>query len=360
MSANIFGHILKLTTFGESHGKSIGGVVDGLPPNILIDEDFIKTELERRNPSGKFYHTKRMENDHFEILSGIDDQNKSLGLPIAFYVKNRKQKEADYDHLKNVLRPSHGDFTYWKKYKTAPLPGGGRASGRETIARVIGGAVAKLYLKKFNIQIHAYVKKIGHVGTTRKYNIQSISRANKDGNLCPDAAAEKEMLALLKTMQKEGNTIGGQVHCVIKNVMPGLGEPVFNKLQADLAHAMMSIPAAKGFEYGKGFAASEMTGEAHNDLMDYHQDFSFKTNHAGGIVGGISSGQDIYFNVAFKPISSIQKKQSALDIYGKQHEVKIEGRHDVCPVPRVVVVVEAMAALVIADHLLLSKRLDNS
>lgn len=354
MSGNSIGKHLILTSFGESHGPAIGGVIDGFPPRIEIDTGFIQSELNRRKPGQSGITTPRIEEDALEILSGVFE-GFSTGAPIGFLVRNTGQLSADYNKFRDLYRPSHADFTYEKKYAIRDHRGGGRASARETIARVVGGAFAKLYLNQFGITIQAYTRSIGHISIG---DDQDVDPGIAESNIlrCPDQKAAAEMENYLMLLKGEGETVGGVVSCIIKGIPPGLGNPVFNKLQASLAAAMMSINAAKGFEYGLGFKSSQMKGSDHNDVPvnKGNQDvsgFSFPvTNKAGGILGGISTGHDIYFNVAFKPPSTLLKDQVYISKSGEKVAVKPSGRFDPCILPRVVPVVEAMAALVIADH----------
>lgn len=322
---NSFGEHIKLTTFGESHGVAIGGVIEGFPTGVDIDEEFIQSELDRRKPSQNKASTTRKESDRVEILSGIF-KGKTLGTPIAFIIRNEDQQSNDYDYLQNIFRPGHADFTYVKKYGHYDHRSGGRASARETASRVAAGAFAKTILRNKGIQITATIKQIG------------------------TAKTPGDIERLIEQTKAEGDSIGGIVECVITGCPAGIGEPVFGKLQAQLAEAMMTIPAAKGFEYGKGFAAATMKGSEHNDTYIFDNEIKPATNHSGGILGGISTGQDIVFRVAFKPIASISKPQQTVDKKGKPIELINQGRHDVCCVPRVLPVVEAMAALVITDN----------
>ena len=327
MSGNTFGVIFRLITFGESHSPAIGGVIEGCPAGILINPDFIKSELDRRKPhyAGS---TARKEPDTFEILSGVDN-DLSLCTPISFIIRNSDISKSDYHNTKDVFRPSHADFTQYKKYGFF-VSGGGRASGRETAARVAGGAIAKLFLKKSGIEILAMPESIGGIPFD-----------------------DKKSLEIIKEVEKSGDTLGGTVTCRITGVPAGLGEPVFDKMQADLAKAMLSIGTAKGFEYGYGFKASDMKGSEYNDQLAAKNDsLIFLTNHDGGIQGGITNGEEIYSRVGFKPVPSVRIPQSSVNKNGNQVEIKISGRHDTCHIPRIVVVVESMAALVLADHML--------
>lgn len=357
MAGNTIGTLFRLTTFGESHGKVIGGVVDGCPPRIPFDTDFIQSELVKRKPGSSSFASPRMESDEIEILSGVFD-GYTTGSPIAFLLKNKEQKPEDYNHLIDVYRPSHADFTYDAKYGIRDHRGGGRASARETAARVAGGSIAKLFLKQKGISVTAFVSKIGPVSIKKQYATLDIKQKNDSLVFCPDEKTSTQMLRYINKVKMEGDSIGGVVTCIVTGSPPGLGEPVFDKLQADLARAMLSINAAKGFEYGLGFEAAEMKGSEHNDEFEPNQTadekicIRTKTNHAGGILGGISTGEDIYFNVAFKPPSGIMQEQLMIDKKGNKKIVKPKGRYDVCFVPRAVPVVEAMTALVIADHYL--------
>ncbi len=352
MSGNSFGQVFRLTTFGESHGYAVGGIIDGCPPRLNIDIDFIQEELDRRKPQQSIIASQRGEKDKVEIISGVFE-GKSLGTPIAFIIKNQDQKSEDYNYLKDVYRPSHGDFTYEKKYGIRDYRGGGRASARETVARVVAGAIAKLILKKIGIKITAYVSQIGDIELKKNYEGLDFNKIEKSLVRCPDEEISDKMLKYLEKLKIEGDTAGGVVSCVIKGLMVGLGEPVFDKLQAELAKAMLSINAAKGFEYGSGFKGAAMKGSVHNDL--FRRDFTTETNYSGGIQAGISNGEDIYFRVAFKPVSTIMKPQKSVDKNGNEVLIKPTGRHDVCLVPRVVPIVEAMTAIVLADHYLRQK-----
>jgi chorismate synthase len=328
-----FGENIKLTTFGESHSVAIGGVIEGFPAGVEVDENFIQSELDRRKPSNHKASTSRKENDRLEILSGIFE-GKTLGTPIAFIIRNENQQPNDYEYLREIYRPGHADFTCEKKYGHYDYRGGGRASARETAARVAAGAFAKTVLQNKNIEISAYIKQIG-----------------TSANSVTDAQTLDEIEHLIEQTKNEGDSLGGIVECVIKNLPIGIGEPVFGKLQAQLAEAMMSIPAAKGFEYGEGFRSATMKGSEHNDVYLFDNGLKPATNHSGGILGGISTGEDIVFRVAFKPIASISKPQETVDKQGNPVTLINHGRHDVCCVPRAVPIVEAMAALVIADNL---------
>jgi chorismate synthase len=349
MPANTFGEIFRLTTFGESHGPSIGGIIDGMPAGIEIDMSFIQGQLDRRKPGQSDITSPRKESDTVEILSGVFE-GKSTGTPIGFIIKNKDQQSGDYDHLKDVYRPGHADFTYEAKYGTRDHRGSGRASARETACRVVGGAFAQLLLRKVNVQVIGYVSAVREIQIPKNVALnkslieQSIVR-------CPDPSTSEKMIALIHQMKEEGDSVGGVVTCICENVPAGWGEPVFDKLNAKLAQAMLSINAVKGFEVGDGFAATRKQGSEHNDaLLDGKY-----TNHDGGIQGGISNGRPILFNVGFKPVSTISKPQQTLNKSGEEITLEAKGRHDPCVVPRAVPIVEAMAALVLADAMLLQQ-----
>ena len=358
MAGNTFGTFFKLTSFGESHGPAIGGVIDGCPSGLMIDIDFIFAELRRRKTGIQDFASSRKEDDAVEFLSGIYN-GRTTGTPIGFIIRNKDHRPEDYDQLKEIFRPSHGDFTYEKKYKNRDHRGGGRSSARETAVRVVGGAIAKLFLKEAGIQFMAYVSAIGPVSLEKTYGQIDFEKIEQSIVRCPDEDTTKKIEEYLDEIVKAGDTSGGQVTCVITGTPAGLGEPVFDKLQADLAKAMMSINATKGFEYGSGFESMRMRGSDHNDPFFSDQEhfgkIRTKTNWSGGIQAGISNGEDIYFNVAFKPVSTIMMDQRSVDSAGKEVLIKPGGRHDVCIVPRAVPIVEAMAALVMIDHLLRDK-----
>jgi len=352
MAGNTIGKLLRLTTFGESHGRAIGGILDGFPAGITIDHALINKDLLRRKPGQNKLVSQRKEADNFEILSGIYD-DISLGTPIAFLVWNTDQNPKDYQHLKESYRPSHADFTYESKYGLRDYRGGGRSSARETVARVIGGAFAKMLLKRQGIQIQAFVKQVADLKTDKKYRELDLSTIENSEVRCPDPLISAKIIDLIESVQHEGDTLGGVIQCIIQNSPLGLGEPVFDKLHADLGKAMLGINAVKGFEIGKGFHASVMKGSQHNDkFVVKNGNVTTETNHSGGIQGGISNGMDIYFNVAFKPVATLMMHQESFDKDGKKVLIEGKGRHDVCVVPRAVPIVEAMAALVMADHLL--------
>lgn len=355
MAGNTFGNIFRLTTFGESHGKAIGGIIDGSPAGLEIDYEFIQEELDRRRPGQSDLTTSRKEEDKVEFISGIFE-GKSTGTPISFIIWNKDQKPEDYSQLKELYRPSHADFTYDQKYGFRDYRGGGRSSARETACRVVGGAVAKLLLNHEKIEIKAYVTQIGTVKLEQEYLITDLSKTDNSPVRCPNAETSLKMEKLIEELKEKGDTTGGIVQCIISGVPAGVGEPVFDKLHAELGKAMLSINAVHGFEYGSGFAGSSMKGSEHNDTFLKIQDkISTTTNFSGGIQGGISNGQDIYFRVAFKPIASLMTDQPTIDQRGNIQILSGIGRHDVCVVPRAVPIVEAMAALVIADYLLISR-----
>jgi len=350
MAGNSFGNIFKISSFGESHGKALGGVIDGCPAGVEIDLDFINSELNRRRPGQSEIVTQRKEDDSVEFLSGIFE-GKTTGTPIGFIIVNQDQKSKDYSHIKDSYRPSHADFVYDKKYGFRDYRGGGRSSARETVVRVVAGSIAKLLLK--DVKYNAFVSSVGKI--KYDYDISNVNFENIEKSIvrCPDLDKSQEMEELIKQTRKNGDTIGGIISCIIRNVPIGLGEPVFDKLHAELGKAMLSINAVKGFEFGSGFSGSAMNGSEHND--SFNSDGSTKTNFSGGIQGGISNGMDIYFNVAFKPVSTIMRDQDSIDSNGNEVKVSGKGRHDPCVVPRAVPIVEAMSALVLADYFLLNK-----
>lgn len=350
MAGNSIGKIFKLTTFGESHGAAIGGIIDGCPAGLSLNFEAIQAEMQRRKPGQSAIVTQRKEADEVKFLSGIFE-GKTTGTPIGFLIENTDQKSRDYSHIKDVYRPSHADYTYDKKYGIRDYRGGGRSSARETACRVVAGAIAKQLLQ--HIKITAYVSSVGEMELKKSYSEVDFSEIEKNPVRCPDAETASKMEDYIKAIRKEGDTVGGTVTCVIQNMSIGLGEPVFDKLHAELGKAMLSINAVKGFEYGSGFAGTQMKGSVHNDIFD--TDGSTRTNHSGGIQGGISNGEDIYFKVAFKPVATIMQKQKTIDTQGNQAMAEGKGRHDPCVVPRAVPIVEAMAALVLADFWLLNK-----
>ncbi|MCX8514074.1 MAG: chorismate synthase [Burkholderiales bacterium] len=353
MAGNSFGKIFRITTCGESHGKAIGVIIDGCPSGLAINEEDIQIELDRRKPGQSILTTPRQESDLVHILSGVFN-GVTTGTPILLIIYNKDAKSEDYAALKDIFRPSHADFTYLQKYGIRDYRGSGRASARETAARVAAGAIAKKFLHlNYGIEVLSFVDQVGSIKANIDHNAVNLAAIEANLVRCPDKAVVDEMVALIAQLKAQGDSIGGVIKCVIRNVPAGLGEPVFDKLQADLAKAMLSINAAKGFEIGSGFAGVEIPGSIHNDPFVLHAEkVTKKTNNAGGVIGGISDGDDIYFRVGFKSVSTINKEQNTLDINYKQVKVKAEGRHDPCVLPRAVPVVDAMAALVIIDHLL--------
>ncbi|HEX7366142.1 MAG TPA: chorismate synthase [Pelobium sp.] len=359
MAGNSFGQIFRITTFGESHGAAIGVIIDGCPSNIDVDLDFIQQELDKRKPGQSKITTQRKESDTCQILSGVFE-GKTTGTPIAIIIPNEDQKSKDYDHNKDTFRPSHADFTYQSKYGIRDHRGGGRSSARETAARVAAGALAKLFLKQLGIDVVAHVSSVGFIDAPLiEFNDADAFVNLRESNIvrCADAKTAEEMIHLIDGVRKDGDTIGGKVTCFIKNCPVGLGEPVFDKLHADLGKAMLSINAVHGFDYGSGFDGSTMRGSEHNDvfLKSENGKVITKTNFSGGVQGGISNGMDINFRVAFKPVATIMTNQETVNAAGEAAEIKGKGRHDPCVVPRAVAIVEAMAALVIADHYLRNK-----
>ena len=352
---NSTGQIFRLTTFGESHGEAIGGVVDGMPAGITIDTDFIQQELNRRRPGQSSITTARKEADCVELLSGVFE-GKSTGCPIGFVVRNTNQHSADYENMRDVFRPSHADYTYHYKYGTRDYQGGGRSSARITISRCVAGALAKLALKQVGISIWAYTSQVGDIALERDYHRYDLTRTEENSVRCPDEEKAQQMISLIEKVKAEGDTIGGTITCVIKGCPPGLGEPEFDKLHARLGAAMLSINAVKGFEYGEGFDGVTARGSQQNDIFIATENgISTATNHSGGIQGGLSNGQDIYFRVAFKPVATLLREQQTVDREGRETILKAKGRHDPCVLPRAVPVVEAMAAMVILDAFLVNK-----
>ncbi|MGK7394829.1 MAG: chorismate synthase [Candidatus Cyclobacteriaceae bacterium M3_2C_046] len=350
---NSFGQQFRITTFGESHGRAIGVVIDGCPAGLEIDQDFIQSEMNRRKPGQSKITTQRKETDQVEILSGIF-AGKTTGTPISLLIWNSDAKSKDYSHIADKFRPSHADFTYQQKYGIRDYRGGGRSSARETAARVAAGAIAKIYLLQKGITVQAYVSQVGQLKLEKSYQELDLQMTESNMVRCPDAQMAQQMIDLIDQVRKSRDTIGGVVTGIAKGVPPGLGEPVFDKLHAQLGKAMLSINAVKGFEYGSGFAGIQLHGSEHNDQFIREEGaIKTKTNHSGGIQGGISNGQDIYFNVAFKPVATIMKDQESLNEKGDQVVVTGKGRHDPCVVPRAVPIVEAMAALVITDFYLI-------
>ncbi len=356
MAGNSYGTLFRISTFGESHGAGIGVVIDGCPPGIEIDMDFIQSELDRRRPGQSAIVTQRKEADVVDIQSGIFE-GLSTGTPISLYIKNKDQKSKDYSHIADKFRPSHADYTYAAKYGVRDYRGGGRSSARETAARVAAGAIAKTILYAHGIKINAYVSQVGTLELAKDYTTLDLSLTESNIVRCPDAEMAEQMIDYIKDIRKQGDTVGGMVSCVIAGCPVGLGEPVFDKLHAELGKAMLSINAVKGFEYGSGFRSLAMKGSEHNDIFQKAEDGSIhtSTNFSGGVQGGISNGMDIYFNVAFKPVATIMQDQESIDKEGNEAVVTGKGRHDPCVVPRAVPIVEAMAALVIVDFILRQK-----
>ena len=361
---NTFGKLFTLTTFGESHGAAIGGVVDGMPAGITVDMDFIQSELNRRRPGQSRLTTSRQEPDQVELLSGVFE-GKTTGCPIGFIVRNQNQHSQDYENLRTLFRPSHADYTYHYKYGTRDHRGGGRSSARITISRVVAGALAKLVLRQQGITIQAYTSQVGPIALQRDYRQYDLSLTETNAVRCPDPEVAARMADLIEQVKAEGDTIGGVVTCVIQGCPPGIGEPEFDKLHAQLGSAMLSINAVKGFEYGEGFAGVAQRGSEQNDpFVCCHtmatnetdkQAITTASNHSGGIQGGISNGQDIYFRVAFKPVATLLRQQATVDLQGNPTTFTARGRHDPCVLPRAVPVVEAMAAMVILDNILCQK-----
>lgn len=352
---NIYGKIFSITTFGESHGAAIGVTINGCPAGIPVDMDFIQNELARRKPGQSKITTQRKEEDEVEVLSGVFE-GKTTGTPIGMVIRNKDQKSKDYSHIAEKFRPSHADYTYETKYGIRDYRGGGRSSARETAARVAAGAIAKLMLKEYGISFHAYVSQVGELALNKPYTELDLSQTESNDVRCPDPEMAQQMFDYIDKVRKDQDTVGGVVTGVITGVPAGLGEPAFDKLHAELGKAMLSINAVKGFEYGSGFEGIKMRGSEHNDAF-YIEDGLVKTrtNYSGGIQGGISNGQDIYFNVAFKPVATIMQDQESIDKHGNTATVSGKGRHDPCVVPRAVPIVEAMSALVIADYLLIAR-----
>lgn len=355
MAGNSFGNIFKLTTFGESHGPAIGGIIDGCPAGFELDFEFIQSELNRRKPGQSKITTQRKEADEVEFLSGIFE-GKTTGTPIGFIIRNQNQKSADYSHLKESYRPSHADFTYQEKYGIRDFRGGGRSSARETASRVVAGAIAKQILKTLTISIQGYVQAVGEISVTQPAHLLDLSQTETTIVRCPDLAVAEKMIAYIDEIRKQGDTVGGIVSCFIKNVPIGLGEPVFDKLNAELGKAMLGINAVKGFEIGSGFEGAKAKGSEHNDIFIVENEKVTTTqNNSGGIQGGISNGEPIVFNVAFKPVATIMQNQNSINQKGEAVVVQGKGRHDPCVVPRAVVIVEAMAAITLLDFYLRNK-----
>lgn len=364
--SNSFGHIFTLTSYGESHGAAVGGIIDGMPAGVAIDTAFVQQELDRRRPGQSHITTQRHESDQVELLSGIFD-GISTGSPIGFIVRNTNQRSADYSNMRDCFRPSHADYTYLAKYGIRDHRGGGRSSARVTIARCVGGALAKLALRKLGVSITAYTSQVGPISLDRDYHRYDLSQTENNIVRCPDEEKARQMEALIENVKKDGDTIGGTITCVIKGCPAGLGEPEFGKLHAELGAAMLGINAVKGFEYGMGFEGACHRGSEMNDLFlpitaeEGNDDtltappLTTGSNHSGGIQGGISNGQDIYFRVAFKPVATLLRPQPTVDIHGQTCTLEAHGRHDPCVLPRAVPIVEAMAAMVILDNWLLNK-----
>lgn len=352
---NTFGKIFRLTSFGESHGRGIGGIIDGCPAGLELDIDLIQFDLARRKPGQSKITTQRKEPDQVEFLSGIFE-GKTQGTPIAFAIWNKDQHSNDYNDLKDVFRPSHADYTYLQKYGSRDYRGGGRSSARETIARVVAGAIAKQILSQVGVTVQAFVSRVGEIEMDKSYLELDLSKTEDNIVRCPDPDSAKRMIERIEAAAKDHDTVGGIVTGVAKGIPAGWGEPVFNKLHADLGFAMLGINAVKGFEYGSGFEGTKLSGSQHNDVfIKTPGGIRTKTNNSGGIQGGISNGEDIYFNVAFKPIATLLKEQQTVDKNNNEVTINPKGRHDPCVLPRAVPIVEAMAALVLVDHYLLSK-----
>ena len=345
------GNFLTLSTFGESHGAAYGGIINNFPAGLAVDLVKVQQELDRRKPGQSAIVTQRKESDTVKFLSGIFD-GKTTGTPIGFTIENENQKSKDYEHISKAYRPSHADFTYDQKFGHRDYRGGGKSSARETVNWVVAGSLAKQLLPK-NVEINAYVSSVGEIFCEKPYQDLDFSQIDANDVRCPDAETAEKMISKIKEIKKEGNTIGGTITCIIRNLPVGIGEPVFGKLQAELAKAMLNINACKGFEYGSGFCGAKMTGKDHNDL--FNEDFSTKTNLSGGIQGGISNGMDVYFRVAFKPVATILRPQESVDRDGNTITVEGKGRHDPCVLPRAVPIVENLAAFVLADLFLINK-----
>lgn len=353
--SNTFGKLFKLTTFGESHGEAIGGVVDGCPAGINIDISFIQDELNRRKPGQSMITTPRKEADRVEILSGVFE-GKSTGCPIGFIVRNSNQKSSDYDNMRDAFRPSHADFTYYSKYGIRDYRGGGRSSARITISRCVGGALAKLVLKQLGISVKAYTSQVGNIKLDNDYRKYNLDKIEQNIVRCPDNDKAEEMINLISKVKSQGDTIGGTITCVIKGCPAGIGEPEFDKLNAALGCAMLGINAVKGIEFGEGFDMTSKRGsEVNDEFYNNNGKISTRTNNSGGIQGGISNGEDIYFRIAFKPVATLLKDQNTVNKYGEEITLKAKGRHDPCVLPRAVSIVEAMAAMTILDQYMLSK-----
>lgn len=353
--SNTFGNIFCLTTFGESHGIAIGGVIDGCPAGITVDTSFVQQELNRRRPGQSDIVTPRQEADEVEFLSGIFE-GKTTGTPIGFMIRNSDQHSSDYENLRTTYRPSHADYTYQTKYGIRDYRGGGRSSARETAVRIVGGAIAKLALQSLNVQITAFTSQIGHIRLTEPYQAYDFSLIETNPVRCPDPNVAEQMENLIRDVRKTGDTIGGIITCVARNVPTGWGEPLYNKLHAALGNAMLSINAVKGFDYGNGFEGVSLRGSESNDEFVMREgEVLTKTNHSGGIQGGISNGQDIYFRTVFKPVATLLQNQHTVSSLGEETMIKARGRHDPCVLPRAVPIVEAMTAMTLFDFYLLAK-----
>ncbi len=348
---NTFGTLFRLTSFGESHGAAVGGVIDGCPPGLEIDTDFIQSELNRRRPGQSRITTPRVESDMVELLSGVFE-GISTGAPIGFIVRNENQQSTDYNNIKDTFRPSHADFTYQQKYGIRDYRGGGRSSARETVARIVAGAVAKLYLRRLDIDVKAYTSQVGHIALENDYRMYDLTKIEDNMVRCPDPDIAELMIRFIQEVRVKGDSIGGIITGVVKGVPVGLGEPVFGKLHASLGAAMLGINAVKGFEYGTGFNVIKKGSEVNDSFYNDGGDINTRTNYSGGIQAGISNGQDIYFRVAFKPVSTILMDQHTVDIHGNDTVIKAKGRHDPCVLPRAVPIVEAMTAMTIMDYYL--------
>lgn len=352
---NTFGRIFRLTSFGESHGRGIGGIIDGCPAGLELNIELIQQDLTRRKPGQSKITTQRKESDQVEFLSGVFE-GKTQGTPIAFAIWNKDQHSNDYNDLKDIYRPSHADYTYVQKYGTRDHRGGGRSSARETIARVVAGAIAKQILAKVGVKVEAFVSRVGEIKLEKPYHELDLSKTEDNIVRCPDSETAEKMISRIEAAAKDCDTVGGVITGVASGVPTGWGEPVFNKLHADLGSAMLGINAVKGFEYGSGFDGTKLSGSEHNDVfIRSKRGIRTKTNNSGGIQGGISNGEDVYFNVAFKPIATLLKEQKTVDKNNNEITINPKGRHDPCVLPRAVPIVEAMAALVLVDHYLLSK-----
>lgn len=352
MAGNTIGTIFRFTSFGESHGPAIGGVIDGCPADLIIDLDYIQAELTKRKPGPTAGSSERREEDKVEILSGVFE-GKSTGTPLAFIIRNKDQKPEDYDHLKDTFRPSHADLTYEKKYGLRDHRGGGRASARETATRVVAGAIAKLMLRTMGIEITAYVSQIGKIGISDNYKTLNLAGITSSPVRCPDLSASKAMVSFLDDIKQKGDTAGGTVTCLVTGVPAGLGEPVFDRFEAELARAIMSINAVKGFDIGSGSRAVEIPGSEHNDpFIIKDGTLSTASNHSGGVQGGITNGEDIHFRAFFKPVATLMQDQQSVDRKGNPVTIKGKGRHDVCVVPRAIPIVESMTAIIVADFCL--------